>query len=90
MGYTVVQNVWASKMFYFLSIKSAYTFYVYISLLIISCIIEYVTNKRTLNLDIRMISEGSCDTEDYWKFSFAIIEIKLHFKIYIFFFVVVV
>ncbi len=29
---------------------------IYISLLIISCIIEYVTNKRTLNLEV----QGSC------------------------------
>ncbi len=30
--------------------------YIYISLLIISCIIEYVTNKRTLNLDVEKSS----------------------------------
>ncbi len=32
---------------------------IYISLLIISCIIEYVTNKRTLNLDLDPLKQGS-------------------------------
>ncbi len=31
---------------------------IYISLLIISCIIEYVTNKRTLNLDLHKAGMG--------------------------------
>ncbi len=37
---------------------------IYISLLIISCIIEYVTNKRTLNLDIWWMQTNSNDSAD--------------------------
>ncbi len=38
------------------SLDLHYFHYVYISLLIISCIIEYVTNKITLNLDVEKSS----------------------------------
>ncbi len=40
---------------------------IYISLLIIPCIIYYVTNKETLNLDVNKcsVAEASCAEHDY-------------------------
>ncbi len=43
------QKLSSSKLF---KKREAFAKDIYISLLIISCIIEYVTNKRTLNLEI--------------------------------------
>ncbi len=41
--------------------------FIYISLLIIPCIIYYVTNKETLNLDVNKcsVAEASCAEHDY-------------------------
>ncbi len=40
--------------------------------------ISWVPNEH-----IRMISEGSCDTEDCWKFSFVVTEINYILKYYL-------
>ncbi len=44
--------IFSCVMFHFLHCPLSGPVLIYISLLIISCIIEYVTNKRTLNLDL--------------------------------------
>ncbi len=53
-----MQEEWGADFFYSSALSIERTLFDYISLLVIPCIIYYVTNKQTLNLEMALVPSG--------------------------------